>query len=420
MKLCIFEDRKYDNLYPLTLTRTVFELRCGATSLMDKIERSAPNVDVVYFMRDYLVEIFKERYGERCVNDLNTLKDDVLLVNGRLLTKTGDLSLEGDEEVAVKDGDVVYVRAKKGTMEKLLADSLEKTLENLKEELSVKEVDATLIEYPWDLVNNNSKAIVEDFKHIGSGIHGELHPQAVVVGDKENLYIAKTARVHPYTVIDVENGPVIIDEGSIVYPFSRIEGPTYVGKNCWILRGNIREGVSLGPVCRVGGEVEESIIHGYSNKYHTGFLGHSYVGEWVNIGALTTNSDIKNDYTSVKVYIKGEFVDTKTQKVGSFIGDHTKFSIGCLLNTGSHIGVACNLLASGEPLPKYIPSFCWYFRGRFSRGWGFRRTIKSESAMMARRKVEMTEARVKLLRRIYDETKEERETLIRMSRRRVR
>jgi len=144
------------------------------------------------------------------------------------------------------------------------------------------------------------------------------------------------------------------------------------------------------------------------------------VGEWVNIGALTTNSDIKNDYTSVKVYIKGEFVDTKTQKVGSFIGDHTKFSIGCLLNTGSHIGVACNLLASGEPLPKYIPSFCWYFRGRFSRGWGFRRTIKSERAMMARRKVEMTEARVKLLRRIYDETKEERETLIRMSRRRVR
>ena len=172
MKLCIFEDRKYDNLYPLTLTRTVFELRCGATSLMDKIERSAPNVDVVYFMRDYLVEIFKERYGERCVNDLNTLKDDVLLVNGRLLTKTGDLSLEGDEEVAVKDGDVVYVRAKKGTMEKFLADSLEKTLENLKEELSVKEVDATLIEYPWDLVNNNSKAIVEEFKHIGSGAPG--------------------------------------------------------------------------------------------------------------------------------------------------------------------------------------------------------------------------------------------------------
>lgn len=420
MKLCIFEDKKYDNLYPLTLTRAVFELRCGATSLMDKIERSAPNTNVIYFMRDHLTEIFKERYGEQLVNELKALKDDVLLVNGRLLAKTGDLSLKGDEEVAVKDGDVVYVRAKRETMERLLANTLEETLENLKKELSIKEVNVTMIEYPWDLINNNSKAIIEDFRYIGSGMYGECHPQAIVLGDKENLYIAKTAKIHPYTVIDVENGPVIIDEGTIVYPFSRIEGPTYVGKNCWILRGNIREGVSLGPVCRVGGEVEESIIHGYSNKYHTGFLGHSYVGEWVNIGALTTNSDIKNDYTSVEVYVKGEFVDTRTQKVGSFIGDHTKFGIGCLLNTGSHIGVACNLLASGEPLPKYIPSFCWYFRGRFSRGWGFRKTIDSERSMMARRKVEMTEARVKLLRRVYDETREERETLIRMSRMKVK
>jgi len=417
LKLCIFEDHKFDSLYPMTMTRPVFELRCGRTTLMEKIKRDLPNLETVYFLREHLTGVFRERVKDGLINELNALKDDVLLVNGRLLAKRGDLKVEGDEEVAVNGGDIVYVRAKKATMERMLAGTLDETLKNLRDELSVRETNLTMIEYPWDLINENPKAIIEDFKAIGGGgIRGDLHPQCVILGDKENLYIAKTARVYPYTVLDVENGPIMIDEGTVVHPFSRIEGPATIGRDCWILGGKIRSGSSFGPVCRVGGETEESIIHGYTNKYHTGFLGHSYVGEWVNIGALTTNSDLKNDYTTVQVYFKGEFVDTKTQKVGSFIGDHTKFSIGCILNTGSIIGVACNILASGEPTPKYIPSFCWYFRGRFSRGAGFRRTITTERRMMARRGVEMTEARVKLLRRIYDDTKEERENLIRRSR----
>lgn len=421
MKACIFEDGKVDNLYPLTLTRPVFELRCGGIPLTGRIRRLLPKVDIVYFMRGYLAELFKEQASNAIVNELKALRDDILMINGRLLAKSGDLSLDGDEEVAVKEnGDVVYVRAKRKTMEKSLGESLEETLENLRRELSVKRVDSILIEYPWDLINRNAEAIVEDFKSLGGGIYGELHSTAVILGDRDDLYLAKTARVQPYTVIDVEKGPVIIEDDTVVYPFSRIEGPSYIGRGCWILGANLRGGVSLGPVCRVGGEVEESIIHGYSNKYHMGFLGHSYVGEWVNIGALTTNSDIKNDYSTVRVYVKDEWMDTGTQKVGSFIGDHTKFSIGCLLNTGSVIGVACNLLTSGEPLPKYIPSFSWYFRGRFSKGLGFDKTVEAERAMMARRGVEMTEARVKILRHIYEDERSERETLIRMSRRRVR
>jgi len=400
----------------MTLTRPVFELRCGKTTLMEKIKREVPNFETIYFMREHVAEVFKERVKDALVNELKALKDDVLIVNGRLLPRLGDLKAEGDEEVATKDGEIIYIRAKKGTMEKMLSKNLNETLKNLKDELSVKEVDLTLIEYPWDLINMNSESLMEDFKALGGGIYGEVHPQAIILGEKENVYIAKTAKVYPYTVLNAENGPIMIDEGTIVYPFSYIEGPSSVGKDCWVLGGKLRAGSAIGPVCRVGGEVEESIIHGYTNKYHTGFLGHSYVGEWVNIGALTTNSDLKNDYMPVQVYFKNEFVDTKTQKVGSFIGDHSKFSIGCLLNTGSIIGVACNIMASGEPAPKYIPSFCWYFRRRFSRGWGFRRTIITERRMMARRKVEMTEARIRLLRHIYDETKEEREKLIRRSR----
>ena len=107
-------------------------------------------------------------------------------------------------------------------------------------------------------------------------------------------------------VIDAEHGPVYLDEGVEVHPFTRIEGPCYVGRNSILLGCKCREGNSIGPMCRVGGEVEESIIHGYSNKYHDGFLGHAYVGQWVNLGALTTNSDLKNDYSNVSIVLDGQ------------------------------------------------------------------------------------------------------------------
>jgi UDP-N-acetylglucosamine diphosphorylase/glucosamine-1-phosphate N-acetyltransferase len=185
-----------------------------------------------------------------------------------------------------------------------------------------------------------------------------------------------------------------------------------------IVRGNIREDVSIGPVCRVGGEVEASIIHGYSNKYHTGFLGHAYVGEWINIGALTTNSDLKNDYSNVEVYVNGKIVDSGDTKVGCFIGDHTKLGIGCLLNTGTVIGVACNLLG-GYVTSKYIPSFTWFVKGRISRGSGFRRTIQAERRVMLRRNVEMSQAYIDMMQKIYEESKEEREDIITRSKGRL-
>ena len=124
-------------------------------------------------------------------------------------------------------------------------------------------------------------------------------------------------------------------------------------------------------MCRVGGEVEESIIHGYSNKYHDGFLGHAYVGEWVNLGALTTNSDLKNDYSSVSVVLDGKTpVSTGSTKVGALIGDHTKTSIGTLLNTGAYVGAMALIATNGKLLPKFIPSFAWFLEGAVTKGFG--------------------------------------------------
>ena len=142
-----------------------------------------------------------------------------------------------------------------------------------------------------------------------------------------------------------------------IQSFTRIEGPCFIGERTQLFRALIREGTTIGPVCRVGGEIEECIFQGYSNKYHEGFLGHSYVCPWVNIGAMSTTSDLKSDYSNVKVPLEGTPIDSGSPKVGSFIGDHVKTAINSMFNTGSSIGVMAMVLPGGPLLPKFIPSF---------------------------------------------------------------
>src|SRR4029077_7985435 len=146
------------------------------------------------------------------------------------------------------------------------------------------------------------------------------------------------ATVEPFVVADTRGGPVLIDHGAIVHSFSRLEGPCYVGRESWILAAKLRANSTIGPCSRIGGEVEASIVQGFSNKYHEGFLGHSYVGEWVNLAAATQTSDLRNDYGNVSVHVNGERVATGRGKIGSYIGDHAKTGLAALLNTGSSIG----------------------------------------------------------------------------------
>ncbi len=419
MKLCIFEDA-WENLFPIAYTRAVFELRCGYVSLLERIVRNYPSTPWCAFARDYLAGVLKNRLSAP-VNDLSQLKGDaVLFINGRWLMKAGELSLEGPETVGVQGHDILYVRATAETLDKCAAESFDKLLSNLKQALPPVEREATLIRYPWHLIQQNPEAMRADFAARNqTGIHGTCSKHAAVWpedADTDQIYVAPSAQIHPFVALDVEHGPIYVDEGAIVYPHTRIEGPAYIGKNTYIVGGKIREGCSIGPMCRVGGEVEESIIHGYSNKYHDGFLGHAYVGEWVNLGALTTNSDLKNDYGTVEVYVQGKPVDSEDTKVGAFIGDHTKTGIGCLFNTGTVVGMMSLLIPHGEPFPKTIPSFCWYFRGRVSRGRGLKPLIETARIAMGRRKVELTEAEVELFEKLYQITKPERDEAIQKGR----
>ncbi len=419
MRLCIYED-SYENLYPLTYLRPVFEVRCGHTLLREKIERVLGRADG-YFVRDALAKAWAEKLAGK-VNEKSLLSgDDLMLVSGRAVFAGVSIKREGAEEVGVAGDEVVYARLKAETAAKLEKNNPAELVKAAAAALPNKKLDVRVVRYPWDLVFANPAAIQDDFRALGpTGKGGKFADGAFVYGDESRLHIADSAEVHPTVVLDTTGGPIILDEGVVVYPHTRVEGPAAVGKETFLVGGKIREETSIGPVCRVGGEVEASIIHGYSNKYHDGFLGHAYVGEWVNLGALTTNSDLKNDYSTVSVYIGGKLVDSGSMKTGAFIGDHTKTGIGTFFNTGAVVGVMCNLLGSGGPLPKFLPSFCWYFNDMIAKGTGLRSGIETARAAMARRKVELSEADEELLRYTHGITKEVRDRLVKRDRRKLR
>jgi UDP-N-acetylglucosamine diphosphorylase/glucosamine-1-phosphate N-acetyltransferase len=269
------------------------------------------------------------------------------------------------------------------------------------------------------LILSNPEQLIHDFAAAGrSGIEGTVEQPCAVRGSAKDLYIARGAVVHPMVVLDLQQGPVYIDEGAEIHPFTRIEGPCYIGKKSILFGAKCREGNSIGPQCRIGGEVEESIVHGYSNKYHDGFLGHAYVGEWVNLGALTTNSDLKNDYSSVSVVLDGKnAIDTGSTKVGSLIGDHTKTSIGTLFNTGAYVGAMALITGTGKPLPKYLPSFAWFLEGVVTKGFGKRKLYETAQKVTGRRGREWTAAQERMWDEIFAMTASERDDAIKKGRR---
>ncbi|MEI6845985.1 MAG: putative sugar nucleotidyl transferase [Candidatus Firestonebacteria bacterium] len=409
MQIIIFEDKKFDNLYPLTYMRPTFMLKCGHTMLYEKIVRKFKGAKITYIVREWIAAFMKEKLGADVINNAHQIKsEDALFINGTMLFLADTkIELKGNEEIAVAaNGDVIYARASKTTLATAYDADIAKMLENLKAVLKKVPCDAYLVEWPWNLVQKNPMAIEDDFKVINKGglIEGRFHPMASIVGDRKNVYIAKGADIHPFVCIDVTAGPVIIDEDVTVFPYTRIEGPNAVGKKTQLFGTNLRTGSAIGPVCRVGGEVEDSIIHGYSNKYHDGFLGHAYLCEWVNLGAMTTNSDLKNDYGSVSLYVKGELMDTCDGKVGSFIGDHTKTSIGTLLNTGTMVGMMSNVVGNGGVAPKYIPSFTWMMNDRFFKA---QKSMETAKYAMGRRKCTMGVEEEKLILALKEMTKED-------------
>ncbi|HOL21892.1 MAG TPA: putative sugar nucleotidyl transferase [bacterium] len=416
MKILIYEDTGWRDLLPLTFIKCVFEIRCGYDSVLDKIRAVIPDGEIGLWVRDYIKPLMAKRYNLP-VNDTSFFGDDLLVVNGRWLPSSEGRIVISEEKIVSYKGEIIYGLVRKETVQKFWNGDIDKFLSGIKENVRTEEKETRCIRYPWDLIVYNPSVLKDDFIRYGrKGIKGEFHSIAAIVGDSEKLYIEEGAKIHPFVVIDTTHGPVYIDRGAEIFPSARIEGPCYIGKDTQIMPGaNIREGNSFGDVCRIGGEVEESIFYSYANKYHDGFIGHSYIGEFVNLGALTTNSDLKNDYSNVSVYLNGKPQDTGSLKVGSFIGDHTKTSIGTLFNTGTIAGLMCNITAGGI-LPKYFPSFAWYVNNKFMKGYGLDMMINTAKTVMGRRKRQWLDEEEYAIRVAYEMTEEERKEAIKKSR----
>jgi len=413
-------DKNRGNFYPLALGRPVWELRCGFNSLGEKLidkwhglqarentaKTAMPQKDVACFVPDYMADSYanKTKYP---VNDLSVLDDDLLILNPCIKAESCNVTISGPSEVGLDEqGNVLYARIVKDDLSRLPTDDISQFIGQAKAKLPNVKSALPKWQYIWDLILNNAEQITADFAAAGrSGIEGTVEQPNAIRGGMKDVYIAPGAMVHPMVVIDAEHGPVYIDNDAEIHPFTRIEGPCYIGKQTILLGAKCREGNSIGPMCRVGGEVEKSIIHGHSNKYHDGFLGHAYVGEWVNLGAFTTNSDLKNDYSNVSVMLDGRHpIDTGSVKVGSLIGDHVKTSIGTLFNTGSYVGPMALIMGTGKPLPKYVPAFAWFIEGVVTKGFGKGKLYETAKMAMSRRKCQWTQTEQAMWDTVFEMT----------------
>lgn len=411
--ICVFEDELYRRFLPMAYTRPVFELLCGTESLFNKVSWSYEGCRLSQLCRPYLMRTASKEtqpslLGLSGFRDQRRRTDTVLFINGRLLAGD-DLSdlipVEGEDALFVQGETLVAARLSQARLEVaikwLTEQDTRSIIASLAREIPVHRVEMRVVEYSWDLIHENGSEIRRDFdRHKYSG-SAPPHPAAVIY-QPEQVHIDPTAEVMAGAVLDARSGPIIVDRDARIEPFSFIQGPVYIGPHVRIATGRIREDTTIGPYCRIGGEVECCIFQGYSNKYHDGFTGHSYFGEWVNIGALTTTSDLKNTYGSVRIDVEGVQVDTGHTKLGSFLGDHVKLGIGVLLNSGTNVGTGCNLFGGGM-MPKVVPCFIWGREGQYQE-YDFDRMLETANIAMSRRYVEQTDAHSELLRYIFEMT----------------
>jgi UDP-N-acetylglucosamine diphosphorylase/glucosamine-1-phosphate N-acetyltransferase len=407
--VCIFEDPQYVNLLPLVHTRPVYDLRCGILTLREKITRAYPKARQALLCRPYLAEVVRQQNPGIEVNEVQ--ESGCLLMNGRLLAQDGLARLippKGKDAVYLAGETVVAARINTGRHALLSHDFSAIFDAEYFAELDKVQVDVKLIAYPWDLVNKNGEQIVVDFESLVAGkkIRGRLHP-GVHLLNRKDIFVAAGATVRPGAVLDATNGPIYIGKGAEIFSNAVVEGPAFVGAGTRIKIGaKVYENTSIGEMCKVGGEVEASIIHSYSNKQHDGFLGHSYLGMWCNLGADTNTSDLKNNYGNVRVFINNREVDTGSQFVGLTMGDHSKSGINTMFNTGTVVGVSSNVFGAGFP-PKSIPSFAWG-GAEGLQPYDLTKALDVARRVMARRNIEMTEADERLLRKIFEISMSER------------
>jgi UDP-N-acetylglucosamine diphosphorylase/glucosamine-1-phosphate N-acetyltransferase len=380
MRICAYEDRLVPGLEPLTLTHPAIDLLCGMTTLGEKQSRYFATKAVGHLCRPRMVELIRARDPLARINDPSWLRAaPTILVNARWVPppqsplpsppdksnfprrgvnpSAGNWFANGSYLGTVED-EIAFAVLDTRLLSAVAPATLDDCLADWLQSLPTREVGGTLVAKIWELIDLNSSQIIHDFDAVADRGEAGYHPTGfALVGPADRLMIHPAARIDPMVVADTTHGPVIIGAGAVVHAFTRLEGPCSIGEGTVLLGATVRAGTTLGPRCRIGGEVEASVVMGYTNKYHDGFLGHSYVGEWVNLAAGTCTSDLRYDYRSIGVSHEGHDWQTGLTKLGALVGDHVKTGSGVQLDCGTVIGPFAQVLPTGTFAPRSIPAF---------------------------------------------------------------
>ena len=386
MQLILFDDHSWENLLPLTFTRPVADLRVGIMTISEKWEKRF-NTSPSFLTQNQLSGKFRLITGS-----------ENLLINGSLLPEeklTKALMALGDGD-SLKKGDTLLgvstdaSGAKEFTPERWLDSALEYPGE------------ISLINFPWKIFQLNGQEIKADFTILTAGRKSEKLSSTVQVLAPENIFVEPGFKGEHIT-LNASTGPFYLGRNTEIMEGSVIRGPFALCEGSVVkLASKIYGPTTVGPSCKIGGEVNNSVLHSNSNKGHDGFLGNAVLGEWCNIGADTNNSNLKNNYAEVKVwnYTKQRFIKTGSQFCGLIMGDHSKCGINTMFNTGTVVGVAANIFGSGFPR-NFIPSFTWGGAGGMSTNQ-MGKVLETASLVMERRDQQLGDEEKAILQWIFE------------------
>lgn len=390
--IVLFEDEGYANLLPLLYWRTTFELRIGRKIVLDRTAQCLGLPVQGVWTRDWMAPVAAVRCGAPANQSVG---ESTVLVNGRWVFDDS-VTLPETPTVGMNDGQVAYVVCDAALASKLSPAVM---LDPKSRDAALKGIEAVmapgkLIRYPWDIVGSLGDLLADDWREGDATIETEL-PPGVSIDDAERIHIGERVSIHPTAVLDTSEGPIFISDDVRVAALAVIEGPCYIGPGTHIHpHARLHGGNAIGPVCRLAGEIDGCVIQGYSNKQHAGFLGHAYVGTWVNIGAGATNSDLKNTYGTIRSRADGAEVDTGRMFFGGVIADHVKIGINATVPTGAVFGFAANVVTT-RIAPKWVPSFGWVGEEGIAPG-DPSKLLDVATKVMARRGLDMTDEEVEL------------------------
>ncbi len=413
MSLALFEDSYWQNFEPISLTKATFDIKVGAKTCFEEYHLTPE----VLLTREYLVPVTSERHPNCMVNP-TSLGSDTLLVNG--LLHPGAISPDRLFNInhtfavtAGNSGRLLIARLDNKGREYLqdcvmAGKRIDVKKLNVEKLINLEEEHTEgIISQPWDLIRVLQNSLATQVSSMKS--EAQLDKNVAVVGSN-SISIGKDAIIEVGTVLDVRNGGIYIGPGAYVAE-SRIVGPAYIDAMTQIKQFTTIEASYIGYNCRMGGEIEHSIISDHTNKAHAGFIGHSYIGEWVNFGAMTTTSDLKMTYGNIKMNSgKNKKIDTGQNKVGSFFADMVKTSIGTLIYSGRRIGVSSHLHGL---VTQDVPSFTIYGTSIGARNIELKleSIIDTQRKVMKRRNQTMTKAYEQLIEAVFTITTSDRARL---------